>query len=168
MHTLNAHIVRLRMTRNRWARVSQRDCGKRCAAGTSAKLRWAILPCVLPRSQILQTRGRRTELDFKISTTARGRVTGAVSIIMVRRRSCAVSNHEASILRDAAKWPLLGTRCATVKLCQKKFKSCARPPAATTAYSVARNNPPATYIFRFCDAASVWLTRTASSMVSAM
>ena len=34
---------------------------------------------------------------------------------MVRRRACAVSNHEApispaAILRDAAKWPLLGMR----------------------------------------------------------
>src|SRR5580704_16073624 len=26
---------------------------------------------------------------------------------------------------------------------QKKFRSCARPPLATTAYSIARNNPPA-------------------------
>src|ERR1700688_875210 len=29
---------------------------------------------------------------------------------MVRRRSCAVSNHEGLILRDAAKWPLLRMR----------------------------------------------------------
>jgi len=30
---------------------------------------------------------------------------------MVRRRFCAVSNHEiAAILRDAAKWPLLRMR----------------------------------------------------------
>ncbi len=33
------------------------------------------------------------------------------SLLMVRRRACAVSNHEAlAILRDAAEWPLLRMR----------------------------------------------------------
>ena len=51
---------------------------------------------------------------------------------------------------------------------QKKFRSCARPPLAITAYSIARNSPPATYIFRFSDAASLLLTATASSIVAAI
>jgi len=53
MHTLCvAHDA------NRWARISQRDCGKRCAAGTSAKLRLVILQCVLRRS-------RKSERTFR-------------------------------------------------------------------------------------------------------
>jgi hypothetical protein len=51
---------------------------------------------------------------------------------------------------------------------QKKFRSCARPPLAITAYSIARNSPPATYIFRSSDAASLLLTATASSIVAAI
>jgi hypothetical protein len=36
-------------------------------------------------------------------------------VLMVRRRSCAVSNHEeAAILRDAAKRPLLRMRTESV------------------------------------------------------
>jgi hypothetical protein len=41
-----------------------------------------------------------------------------------------------------------------IRLRQKKFKSCARPPRAMVAYSIARNNPPATYILLFSDIAS--------------
>jgi hypothetical protein len=41
---------------------------------------------------------------------------------MVRRRSCAVSNHEENrrILRDAAKWPLLRMRIVFVASSKRK------------------------------------------------
>ncbi len=42
---------------------------------------------------------------------------------------------------------------------QKNLKSCALPPLTTVAYSIARNNPPATKILRLKDCASVLLRR---------
>src|SRR5439155_15561825 len=48
------------------------------------------------------------ESSIDVNCTWRGQ--NSLFTLMVRRRSCAVSNHEASILRDAAKRPLLRMR----------------------------------------------------------
>jgi hypothetical protein len=51
--------------------------------------------------------------QFRQAAGARRAGPGVSCFLMVRRRSCAVSNHEnAAILRDAAEWPLLRMRRA--------------------------------------------------------
>src|SRR5450631_3674215 len=73
--------------------------------------------------------------------------------------------HRAQFARPGGVLPMITHQ--RMSLHQKKLKSRARPPRAMVAYSIARNNPPATYILRFIDAASVPLRSTASSMVAA-
>src|SRR6266481_6564391 len=72
--------------------------------------------------------------------------------------SCGPSRNDGVLLR---------MRHNRMRPRQKKSKSRARPPRAMVAYSIARNNPPATYILRFIVAASVPLRSTACSMAAA-
>jgi 4-oxalocrotonate tautomerase len=62
---------------------------------------------------------------------------------MVRRRSCAVSNHEdnGSILRDAAKWPLLRMKTVFVaKSDVARAKGAKKMPEITVSMAAGRTD----------------------------
>jgi hypothetical protein len=175
--------------RTRHTRSRHRPPPGRRIAPPDDRLRRAIQ---YPRAVVMESRGRGvldTPLSRSMTIFVRsGTTLNSDSVIPGR---CEASNPES---RDSGSGPLdhpgmtasrllrgiyhrahihvtisvlLRARHQRMRLRQKKFKSRARPPRAMIAYSMARNNPPATYILRFIVAASVPLRSTASSMVAA-
>src|ERR1700694_5208477 len=101
----------------------------------------------------------RREAQRRDLAAARGKFQGARRyarqqqqlaqfLLMVRRRAYAVSNHEAAHPSRRARKRAPQDEVKQCEIRQKKFRSRARPPLAIVAYSIARNNQPATYILR--------------------